>query len=144
MANAYSGTLQLPLPSEELWKQKLTNQSPFRHLFVAEVNGKVVAITGLMLEQNVRRKHVGSLGISVHDDYANKGIGTALMSKVIDIADNWMALLRLELTVFDDNKAAIKLYEKLGFEKEGVHKQYAFRNGRYCDVIAMARIKGTV
>ena len=45
------------------------------------------------------------------------------------------------MTVFTDNTPAITLYKAFGFEAEGVHKAYAFRDGRYADVVAMARIR---
>jgi putative acetyltransferase len=45
------------------------------------------------------------------------------------------------LSVFFDNEKAIKLYEKFGFEKEGIIRKGAIRNGEYVDEIMMSRIK---
>ncbi|MEG0754433.1 MAG: GNAT family N-acetyltransferase, partial [Angelakisella sp.] len=80
------------------------------------------------------------IGIMVHKDYQNAGVGTALMKALLDVADNWLMLVRVELTVFADNERAIHLYEKLGFEKEGLRRMAAIRNGEYADEFAMARI----
>jgi putative acetyltransferase len=44
------------------------------------------------------------------------------MREIVDAADNWFDIKRLDLTVFTDNAAAIRLYEKFGFEPEGVTK----------------------
>lgn len=63
------------------------------------------------------------------------------MREVIDAADNWLALKRLELTVYTDNTHAIRLYEKFGFEQEGIRRSFAFKEGRYVDALAMARLK---
>lgn len=41
------------------------------------------------------------------------------MSEILDLADNWLMLARIELGVFTDNEKAIKLYEKFGFKIEG-------------------------
>ena len=60
---------------------------------------------------------------------------------VLDLADNWLMLVRLELTVFADNERAVHLYESLGFEREGIRRKAAVRNGVYMDEIAMARIR---
>lgn len=76
----------------------------------------------------------------MHKNYQNKGVGSALMKALLDIADNWLMLVRVELTVFADNERAIRLYEKFGFEKEGVKRLAGIRNGRYVDELLMARI----
>ena len=65
------------------------------------------------------------------------------MGAAIELADLWLNLTRLELTVYTDNVPAIKLYEKFGFVREGTHEQYAFRDGVFVDAYAMARVQGT-
>ena len=80
------------------------------------------------------------LGISVSPSAQGQGIGNALMAAMLDYADNWAQVLRIELTVFSDNERAIRLYERHGFEHEGRHKAYALRNGVYVDALAMARL----
>ena len=87
-----------------------------------------------------RRAHVGSIGIFVHDDYQNQGIGSQLMAAIIDLAENWLNLKRLELIVNTDNPSAIRLYEKFGFEKEGTLRKNAFRDGAYIDAYTMAKV----
>jgi putative acetyltransferase len=47
----------------------------------------------------------------------------------------------IELSVFTDNTAGIHLYEKFGFQHEGILRQYAFRNGEYVDAYMMARLR---
>lgn len=63
------------------------------------------------------------------------------MGAVLDLVDNWVNLTRIEPSVYTDNAAAVVLYEKFGFEIEGAHRRYAFRNGEYLDAYSMARIK---
>jgi putative acetyltransferase len=63
------------------------------------------------------------------------------MEAALDLADNWLNLTRVELTVYTDNAAGIALYEKFGFEIEGTHRRYAFRNGEYADAYSMARVR---
>lgn len=79
--------------------------------------------------------------MSIHDAYHRQGIGKALLFDLMDAADNWLNIVRIELTVFTDNAVAITLYEAAGFETEGVHRAYAFRDGKFADVVAMARIR---
>jgi len=77
----------------------------------------------------------------VRDDWQGKGVGTAMMQAVIDLADRWLNLTRIELTVFTDNESAIALYRKFGFEIEGALRKYAFRDGEFVDAYATARVK---
>lgn len=116
---------------------------PNDHMFVAEVleNGekKVVGVIGLHINANPRLRHSASVGIMIHKDYQGKGIGRALFNEVLDLADNWLKLVRIELGVFVDNKRAIKLYESLGFQIEGTKKYAAIKNGEYADEYIMAR-----
>lgn len=112
------------------------------HTLVAEVdNKKVVGVIGLHVNKNPRTRHVASLGIMVHSKYQQKGIGRDLMKSILDLADNWLMLIRLELEVFTDNEKAIKLYKSFGFEIEGTRKYAAIRNGQYADEYIMARYK---
>ena len=77
----------------------------------------------------------------MHDAYAGRGAGTALLAAVIELADNWLNLRRLELSVYADNARAIGLYERVGFEREGLNRAYSWRNGAYVDSLAMARLR---
>ena len=135
------GTLQMPYQSRDEIKQKLANPPAGVHRLVAVVKDsqKVVGIIGLHTHQG-RRAHVGAIGMSVHDDYQNQGVGSKLMAAVMDLAENWLNLKRLELTVYTDNSKAIHLYEKYGFVIEGTLRQWALRDGAYIDAYTMARL----
>jgi len=50
-------------------------------------------------------------------------------------------LTRLDLRVYVDNEPAIALYNKFGFEIEGTHRLFAYRNGEYVDAHVMARLR---
>ncbi len=137
---AAAGTMQIPLQSAEVWKKRLANAAPLDRILVAEVNGEVVGNLGLHPATNVRRAHVAGIGMAVRDDWHGKGVGKALLRSAVDLADNWLNLLRLELTVWADNAVAQRLYESEGFVVEGRHRAHALRLGRYEDVLAMARL----
>jgi putative acetyltransferase len=138
---ARAGTLQMPYPSLEMWRKRLAEVSGDDYLLVAEIDGKVVGNCGLhAASKSPRRKHVGTIGISVHDAWHGRGVGRALLAAAIDIADNWIAYTRLELTVYTDNAPALALYRKFGFEVEGTHRNFALRDGGFVDALAMARL----
>ncbi len=135
------GTMQLPYPSAESWRKKLAAPPPDFYSLVACVEDEVVGNLGLSANLRPRRRHAGSLGMAVRDDWQGKGVGSALMTAAIELADGWLELTRLELTVYTDNVPAIKLYEKFGFVRDGIHRQYAFREGVLVDAYAVARVR---
>ena len=136
------GTLQLPFPSIEMWRKRLAEPPEGLFSLVACADGEVVGHIGLHTFPNhPRRRHVGQIGMTVRDDWQGKGIGTALMQAVVELADKWLNLSRLELDVYTDNEPAIKLYKKFGFTIEGTSVQYAFRDGEFVDVYLMARLR---
>jgi putative acetyltransferase len=137
---AQAGTLQLPWRSVETRRVWLERNLAAGHVLVAEVDGRVVGNLGLHVNDG-RRRDVGDFGMSVHDEYQGRGIGSALMRAMIDLADNWLGLRRVELTVYTDNTAAVHLYEKFGFVIEGTARGFAWRAGELVDAYYMARLK---
>lgn len=138
----FAGTLQLPFPSREQWRQRLAEPGDGTYNLVAVVGDRVVGMLSVHTFPNrPRRRHVGAIGITVHDEWQARGIGTALMRAGTDLADNWLNLTRLELEVYTDNEPAVRLYERFGFEREGTLRQHAFRDGHYIDSYMMARLR---
>jgi putative acetyltransferase len=136
---AYAGTLQLPYTSLEARERRYAG-NPGATRLVAVIDGTAIGMIGLHREAD-RRAHVASIGMAVHDAYAGRGAGSALMAAVIDLADNWLQIKRLELSVYADNARAIALYERFGFEREGFHRAYSWRNGAFVDSLSMARLR---
>jgi putative acetyltransferase len=137
------GTLAMPFVGKDRERRMAENSPEGTTALVAEIDQEIVAAAELA-QLRGRRSHIGKIGISVHDSFHRQGVGTALMAALVDLADNWLNLTRLELEVFVDNPGAIRLYQKFGFVIEGTACQYAFRDGRYVDAHHMARIRPSV
>ncbi len=136
------GTLQLPYSSLEMWRKRLVEPPEGLISLLACVNAEVVGQLGLhTFPSHPRRRHVGGIGMAVRDDWQGRGAGTALLQAVVELADQWLNLSRLELEVFTDNEPAVRLYKKFGFFIEGTHVRYAFRDGQFVDVYTMARLR---
>lgn len=134
------GTARLPFESVEATTARLRGFRSGDPFLVAELSGEIVGSASLHLGQG-RRRHAADLGMGVHDDHVREGIGSALLRALIDIADGWLDLKRLQLDVNIDNAPAIALYERFGFEREGIRRADVFRDGAYVDTFSMARLK---
>lgn len=136
------GTLQLPYPSVESWRKRLAEPAEGYYQLVACVGSDLVGEVGMLTyPRSPRRKHAAELFMSVRDDWQGKGVGSALMQAAVDMADKWLNITRLELQVYTDNDAAVRLYKKFGFEVEGTLKCFGFRDGQFVDVYTMARLR---
>ena len=140
----YANLMQMPYASEEVHRARIADSllpGKADLLLVAERDGKIVGSAGMHATgPALRRRHAVVIGLSVVSAAQRQGVGSALMQALCDYADRWMGALRIELTVYVDNAAAIALYRKFGFETEGRHRGYALRDGRYVDAFAMARL----
>jgi putative acetyltransferase len=105
----------------------------------AVCDGRVIGHAGLITAPP-RRAHSAGLGVSVHDAYQRRGVGSALLGALVDCADRSLGLRRLELTVFTDNASAVALYRRFGFVEEGRSRGYVMRDGVLADVLHMARL----
>jgi putative acetyltransferase len=113
------------------------------HAFAAvkKDGGEVIGMACLNVYSHPRTRHMGDFTIMVHAAYQGRGVGTALLEAIINLADNWLILERIGLFVLTDNYAAIKLYEKFGFKIEGTERRSIIRNGKYADAHLMGRIR---
>lgn len=88
-------------------------------MLIAKENEEIVG-TASLTRYPRRMSHRGDFSVSVIREHWNKGIGRELAEQIIAFAktNNFEII---DLQVRSDNRAAIHLYEKLGFEKIGTH-----------------------
>ena len=142
MPGVFENTMGLPSERVQRNIDGFQAMGPDDHSFVAVLpDGTLIGAATLRVCPSPRMRHVGTVGLFVHTEYQNMGVGTALLKTLLDLADNWLMLVRVELEVYADNERAIHLYEKLGFEKEGLLRMTTVRDGRYVDDCKMARIR---
>lgn len=83
--------------------------------------------------------HCGSLGMGLLPAYRGQGLGRRLIEAAISAARE-AGMIRIEFGVHADNARAIRLYEGVGFVREGVSRDAFCVDGHYTDVINMAMI----
>jgi L-amino acid N-acyltransferase YncA len=102
---------------------------------VAEADGKVVANSEVE-RRGGAMSHVGYLGIGIRAGYRGIGIGTEIMKTLINESKK-MGLKVLVLDVFDSNKMAKALYQKVGFRENGKIPKGIYKKGKYIDLVRM-------
>jgi RimJ/RimL family protein N-acetyltransferase len=123
--------------SDERRYLRAIRRYPNAAVFVAEDEGRIVGRLSIARDQHPASRHVADLGLMVAMTHRRRGIGTRLLETALDWARE-SDVRKLELHVFPHNDAAIKLYEKFGFVKEGYRRGHYRRGNEYVDAILMA------
>jgi len=106
---------------------------------IATASNQIVGMIDNWTDRRSRVTHVTCFAMSVSPNYRGKGVGTALLNAFIEWVQKNPTLKRIELHVHSDNEGAIRLYERMGFEREGVRKKaIKYEDGRIVDDIIMA------
>lgn len=156
---------ELPTDTEMLWEMFSTlSEESLHFLFLpftreriekwtSSINyGKALPIQAVVQQTNKTRieanaslvffeasafKHKAEFGITVHDHFQNKGLGTALTKFMLEIAKR-KGLRKVSLKVATENSGAIHVYEKCGFKIEAKLEKENFVKGKYYDDYIMS------
>jgi ribosomal protein S18 acetylase RimI-like enzyme len=102
-------------------------------VLVAETGGEPVGQLGLRLAGY----GVADLGMAVAAAWRGRGVGTTLLAEAIERARKAGAH-KIALQVWPHNQAAIALYERFGFQREGyLRRHYRRRSGELWDAVVM-------
>lgn len=107
-------------------------------LMLVFVDGEIAGSIGIRAVSNmIKLKHRANFGVMVRKKYWNLGIGSLLISRMLQIAKD-TGYEQVELGVFENNENAIRLYRKFGFEEWGkVRRAFKLKDGSYYDEIIM-------
>jgi len=136
----YLAFLEAP-PLEDVTRFVRDNMERGYPQFVVLSAGTVVGWCDVIPNRTrVIYSHCGSLGIGLLPEFRGKGIGRQLMQRGIDAAFAF-GLTRIELAVRERNANAIALYNSLGFEVEGLHRNAVCIGGQYENLYSMALLR---
>lgn len=121
---------------KKLIKDMLDNE---RGMFLTVFDGdRIVANCHIApVHEIIKMRHRCEFGIGIIQEYCDSGLGTIMMTKIIEKAKEWN-YEKIELGVFADNKRAIALYKKMGFKEYGrLPKACKLKDGTYIDQVCM-------
>jgi L-phenylalanine/L-methionine N-acetyltransferase len=107
--------------------------------FIYVADGQAIGMFKLYAH-TFRTAHVGYLGgLAIHPDFSGKGYGVKMMEQILALGKQ-KGFQRIELSTATINIKAIALYEKLGFEREGILRNYTHlkSENRFLDELMMA------
>lgn len=82
------------------------------------------------------------LGLTIGDQSEwGKGYGTEVVEALVNYCFTVLGLNRIAAEIFSINERSIKIFENLGFSREGTLRNSVLKNGQYVDEYIYARLK---
>jgi len=126
-----------PLECSRAWVSPHIQQK--QSFFVAAAGDRIVGWCDITPHEREWFAHRGTLGMGVHPEFRQRGIGKHLLFAAVAHAQK-LGLERIELEVFASNHVARQLYERSGFSVEGTLRRARKFDGSYDDIVVMALI----
>ena len=135
------GAMAMDRQAEQAWIEKM-NVSGSDVLFGIVVQETDRLIGSVGLNQIDFRHRSASLGMMIGEKSEwGKGYGTEATRLVVRYAFGELHLNRVQLHVYEYNLRGIRIYEKVGFLREGVLRQEHVYDGRFWDTVVMAILR---
>lgn len=130
-----NATFETEVPDYENWIRKFHGHL----LWVAILNGKVVGWAGVQ-PVSVRKVYEGVVEVTVyiHNEFAGKGIGTALMKHLIEESEK-AGIWTLYASIFPENTASVRLHITHGFREIGYREKIAQLDGKWRNTVLFER-----
>lgn len=123
----------------DFWINLANQAAPSIHLAI-DLDGVAVGGIGIIAGQGIAR-YTGQFGYWLGEAHWSKGIATAAAHAMCARAFSGSLFERLEAQVFAWNPASMRVLEKTGFVREGVHKRGVFKDGQFTDGVMYALVK---
>ena len=139
----YDYVLPEPMSKEKVDKMlaNYNEESGSINKAIRTLDGRAIGVAGY--DDIVKDNQVATLFIGIGEkDFQGKGYGKTALEELLNYGFNTLNLYRIQLNVISFNTPAIKLYEKLGFKKEGTMREFVLRDGKRYDLLMYAKLKG--
>ena len=133
----------LPYTAEDTFREHMNAPAANAYTLIAETGQpsgrkRIIGVAWLEVER-ARRRHLAELSLVVHPDYRGSDVEHSLLDAALNLADQWLALQRIEVIVYADDDSALSFYEQHGFEREALMPRFVFRAGEYSTAVMLAR-----
>jgi len=128
----------IQLEKTKEWYKRIQQKSD-RADFVFFQGEKVLGMGGLVNINEIDEN--AELYIAMFPSYQGQGFGTICLLKICSYGFDMLNLHRIYLYMFFDNLQALKFYEKVGFQKEGILREHCFKDGEFKDRYVLGILK---
>ena len=127
-------TFQCVLPSLEAFKERIASIQAFYPYIVAEDNGRILgyAYAHRHMEREAYQWNA-ELSVYLDQTYTSHGIGTALLTRLIEILKR-QGILKVTSGITQPNEKSDGLHKKLGFRLVGTYDCAGFKAGKWYNV----------
>lgn len=108
--------------------------------FAIEYGGEAIGGIGFKLGTDIARLSV-EMGYWLAEPFWGRGLTTRAVTAASDWAFEEYKVVRIFATVFVHNAASIRVLEKAGFEREGILRRSAIKNGEILDQVMYAKVR---
>lgn len=129
-----------PVPMETTLSMWRYIQSGIVSLWGIHHHDRIIGGLGYYTQPpGTRLSHGATFFLYLEPAFQGNGIGM-LSLRFLEQQITSRGYLRMDCMVADTNPRAIRLYERCGFEREGIRKKAFLINGQYRDLILMGKI----
>jgi RimJ/RimL family protein N-acetyltransferase len=137
--------LPLSLAAEELWFESMIQRPPEAQVLVIEKrqpDNTWLPLGNCSLMDFDWHNRSAEFGIFIGaTENWNQGYGTEATRLMLQFGFDHLNLHRIWLRVYENNPRAIRVYEKVGYVREGIQRQASFRDGRYVNMVVMSILR---
>lgn len=126
------------LEQEKKWFENNVVEGDDVHLAICE-DGEMRGIISLKMTKG---EEGAEIGLWIAKDYHGQGLGTVASRLIIEYGFSELGLHRVTAKAFECNRGSQRIWEKLGFEKEGELRGKIYRDGSYENVYVYGVLEG--
>jgi len=129
--------IKITIEQEKEWINSfLTNENSL--LLVAECDNEIIGNIDLTGNRRKIMEHTAVIGMGMLKEWRNYGLGTTLLKLTIEWAKENPILELIWLQVYTENELGLNLYRKMGFEENGIMKNYFKQDNKYFHNLTMS------
>lgn len=129
------------LETEKEFFENVIQDDDSQHLLICSKEGEKAGIVSLIREGD-RPENQAQIGLWIHPDHHRKGFGTEASKMMTNYGFRQLDYHRIFARAYEENQASQKIWERIGYEKEGALRDHTYTKGNYRNVIYFGAIQG--